>query len=95
VPKPGTWPQYPPDGAIKDGSTKPAPPRSPDGTLPGPITSGSGTTVGAPSLAGSPGEQQLIDLLTAPALGVAPADVPNWSSLLVGPLYRGAEVDLK
>jgi virulence factor Mce-like protein len=95
VPKPGTWPQYPPDGAIKDGSTKPAPPRSPDGTLPGPVTSGSGTTGGAPSLVGSPGEQQLINLLTAPALGVAPADVPNWSSLLVGPLYRGAEVDLK
>ncbi|MCU1680698.1 MAG: transporter substrate-binding protein [Amycolatopsis sp.] len=95
VPKPGTWPQYPPDGAIKDGSTKPAPPRSPDGTLPGPIASGSGSTGGAPSLVNSPGEQQLINLLTAPALGVAPSDVPNWSSLLVGPLYRGAEVDLK
>jgi phospholipid/cholesterol/gamma-HCH transport system substrate-binding protein len=95
VPKPGTWPQYPPDGAIKDGSTKPAPPRSPDGTLPGPIASGSGSTGGAPSLVNSPGEQQLINLLTAPSLGVAPSDVPNWSSLLVGPLYRGAEVDLK
>jgi phospholipid/cholesterol/gamma-HCH transport system substrate-binding protein len=35
VPHPGVWPQYPPDGAIKDGSSKPAPPRSPDGTLPG------------------------------------------------------------
>jgi phospholipid/cholesterol/gamma-HCH transport system substrate-binding protein len=95
VPKPGTWPQYPPDGAIKDGSSKPAPPRSPDGTLPGPITSGSGSTGGAPSLVNSPGEQQLIGLLTAPALGVAPEDVPDWGSLLVGPLYRGAEVDLK
>jgi virulence factor Mce-like protein len=95
MPKPGTWPQYPPDGAIKDGSSKPAPPRPPNGTLPRPITSGGGSTGGVPSLVNSPGEQQLIDLLTAPALGVPPEDVPSWGSLLVGPLYRGAEVELK
>ena len=31
VPKPGVWPQYPPDGPIEDGSSKPAPPKSPSG----------------------------------------------------------------
>ena len=86
VPKPGYWPQYPPDGAIKDGSSKPAPPRSPAETLPG---------GGGSSLAGSSAEQQLIDVLVSPALGTTPDQVPNWSALLVGPLYRGAEVELK
>ncbi len=85
VPKPGVWPQYPPDGAIKDGSSKPAPPHSPPETLPS----------GGSSLAGSSAEQQLIDVLVSPALGTTPDQVPNWSALLVGPLYRGAEVELK
>jgi phospholipid/cholesterol/gamma-HCH transport system substrate-binding protein len=93
VPKPGAWPQYPPDGAIKDGSTKPAPPRSPSGTLPGPITSGSGSTGGTPALANSPAEQQLMDVLLAPAMDGQ--QVPSWGGLLVGPLYRGSEVELK
>lgn len=86
VPKPGVWPQYPPDGAIKDGSSKPAPPHSPPETLPG---------GGGSSVVGSSAEQQLIDLLVSPALGTTPDQVPNWSALLVGPLYRGAEVELK
>jgi virulence factor Mce-like protein len=96
VPKPGYWPQYPPDGAIKDGSSKPAPPKSPGGTLPGPITTGGGGG-GAPAglVAGSADERQLIDLLVSPALGTSPDQVPGWGSLLVGPLYRGAEVELK
>ena len=85
VPKPGVWPQYPPDGAIKDGSSKPPPPHSPAETLPG----------GGGSVVGSSAEQQLIDLLVSPALGSTPDQVPNWSALLVGPLYRGAEVELK
>jgi virulence factor Mce-like protein len=83
VPHPGVWPQYPPDGAIKDGSSKPAPPRS-DGTLPG---------GGSTSLSNSSAEQQLMDVLLAPAMGDEAA--PSWGGLLVGPLYRGAEVELK
>jgi virulence factor Mce-like protein len=85
VPKPGHWPQYPPDGPIQDGSSKPAPPHSPPETLPG----------GGGAVAGSPAEQQLIDLLVSPVFGTTPDQVPGWSSLLVGPLYRGAEVELK
>ncbi len=89
VPPPGRWPQYPPDGAIDDGSSKPAPPRDPDGTLPG----GSGGAGG--SVVNSADEKQLIDLLVSPAMGTTPDQVPNWGSLLVGPLYRGAEVELR
>lgn len=88
VPEPGRWPQYPPDGAIDDGSSKPAPPRDPDGTLP------SGGGAGG-SVVNTPDEQRLIDLLVSPAMGTTPDQVPNWGSLLVGPLYRGAEVELR
>ncbi|SFQ32632.1 virulence factor Mce family protein [Amycolatopsis arida] len=102
VPAPGRWPQYPPDGPIRDGSSKPAPPRSPDGTLPGPIggvdtgfdnTAGGGSApAGAPALAHSAAERELIAALRAGQLGVSPEEIPGWTSLLVGPLYRGAEV---
>jgi virulence factor Mce-like protein len=95
VPKPGHWPQYPPDGAIEDGSSKPAPPKSPDGTLPGPVTAGGGAIGGSGSIVGSADESELIGLLASPALGATPDQVPGWAGLLVGPLYRGAEVELK
>ncbi|WP_326947532.1 MCE family protein [Amycolatopsis sp. NBC_01307] len=95
VPKPGHWPQYPPDGAIEDGSSKPAPPKSPDGSLPGPVTAGGGAVGGSGSIVGSADESELIALLASPALGATPDQVPGWAGLLVGPLYRGAEVELK
>ncbi|MGW5718910.1 MCE family protein [Amycolatopsis sp. NPDC003865] len=92
VPHPGVWPQYPPDGAIKDGSSKPPPPKYPPEELP----SGGGAVGGSPgSIVGSAYETDLIDLLAAPALGSSPGDVPGWAGLIVGPLYRGAEVELK
>jgi phospholipid/cholesterol/gamma-HCH transport system substrate-binding protein len=46
-------------------------------------------------VANSPQEQQLLSTLVAPSLGVPTAEVPAWSSVLVGPLYRGTEVTLK
>jgi phospholipid/cholesterol/gamma-HCH transport system substrate-binding protein len=53
---------------------------------------------GHPLLAGgdlglpnSPQEQELVATLLAPSLG----EVPDWSSVLVGPLYRGTEVTLR
>ena len=97
VPKPGYWPQYPPDGPVKDGSSKPAPPKVPGGNLPGSgqISAGGGAVGGSGSIVGSAYEQQLIDLLASPALGTQPDQVPGWAGLLVGPLYRGAEVELK
>ncbi|WP_020669844.1 MCE family protein [Amycolatopsis nigrescens] len=84
LPAPGTKsPPYPADGPFKDGSAKPA------------VKPSGGGGGGGASLANSPAEKDLIATLLAPQLGVMPADVPGWSSLLVGPLYRGAEVTLK
>jgi virulence factor Mce-like protein len=95
VPKPGVWPQYPPDGPIEDGSSKPAPPKSPSGELPGPVTAGGSAIGGSGGIVGSADEADLIALLASPALGARPDQVPGWAGLLVGPLYRGAEVELK
>lgn len=54
---------------------------------------GSGGGGGAP--AASAGEQHLLDTLLGAQLGVPPAQVPGWSGLLVGPLYRGTEVTVR
>jgi phospholipid/cholesterol/gamma-HCH transport system substrate-binding protein len=45
--------------------------------------------------ANSPAENQLIAELMAPTVGMAPADYPDGASLLLGPLLRGAEVELR
>ncbi|WP_091674284.1 MCE family protein [Amycolatopsis marina] len=107
VPAPGRWPQYPPGGPIKDGSSHPPPPKSPDGTLPGPVggldtgfenlpaAGGGSAGAGVPSLANSPEERRLIAALRAGQTGVSPDEVPGWSTLLLGPLYRGAEVTVE
>ena len=34
----------------------------------------------------------MVATVLAPAMGVRPEEVPQWGSLLVGPLLRGAEV---
>lgn len=44
--------------------------------------------------ANSPQENDLVNELLAPAAGKSPGDLPDWSSLLVGPVYRGTEVTL-
>jgi phospholipid/cholesterol/gamma-HCH transport system substrate-binding protein len=85
---PDRFPQYAPGGPLKDGSTKPPPPHNerPQDFQP---------TTPQALLSNEPAEQDLISALIAPALGVMPSDVPPWSTLLLGPLFRGAEVDLK
>ena len=45
--------------------------------------------------ANSPAENQLIAELDAPTHGLAPAEYPSWSSLLVGPTLRHTKVTLK
>lgn len=94
---PARWPQYPPDGPVQDGSAHPPLPPGENPPLPGngTIDGGSGTTGSNGSIANSPMEQDLIGVLASPALQTTPENVPGWSSLLVGPLYRGAEVDLQ
>jgi phospholipid/cholesterol/gamma-HCH transport system substrate-binding protein len=46
------------------------------------------------SLANTPAENELVNEISAPALGVTPRSLPGWSSILVGPLYRGRQVQL-
>ncbi|WP_199430380.1 MCE family protein [Qaidamihabitans albus] len=53
---------------------------------------GAGGDLGLPN---SPQERELLSTLVAPELGVTPGAVPGWSSVLIGPLYRGTEVTLK
>jgi phospholipid/cholesterol/gamma-HCH transport system substrate-binding protein len=85
----------------QDGSVKPVSSRSTDGApaqiLPPPSdrvqrvfaeAAGVGET-------NSPAENRLIAELMAPEAGVSPDDYPRWSSLLVGPLLRGAEVEVR
>ena len=45
--------------------------------------------------ANSPAENQLIAELMAPEAGLRPSDYPTWGSLLVGPLLRGADVEVR
>jgi phospholipid/cholesterol/gamma-HCH transport system substrate-binding protein len=46
-------------------------------------------------LPNSVAEEQMVATLLAPAMNLPPEQVPEWSSLLVGPLLRGAEVTVE
>jgi phospholipid/cholesterol/gamma-HCH transport system substrate-binding protein len=59
-------------------------------------TSAAGTAVSASTGPdGAPQDSELVREVAALELGRPPAAVPGWSSLLLGPLYRGATVDLR
>jgi phospholipid/cholesterol/gamma-HCH transport system substrate-binding protein len=62
---------------------------------PGPATNSVTVAQGGLGLPNSPQENELINELLAPALRVTPHSLPDWSSVLLGPLYRGTEVELK
>ncbi|MFT7836388.1 MCE family protein [Saccharothrix sp. BKS2] len=97
VPRPDPFPQYPPEGPVQDGSTHPPAARvANDGVLP-PATGVGGTTspssaTGVPTLANSPAEQDFLAGLLAPQFGLERDQMPSFTALLLGPLYRGAEV---
>ncbi|MEU8708893.1 MCE family protein [Streptomyces sp. NPDC048565] len=50
------------------------------------------TALGMPN---SPEESRLVNELVASSLKVRPETLPDWSSVLIGPAFRGAEVKLK
>jgi phospholipid/cholesterol/gamma-HCH transport system substrate-binding protein len=91
-------PEQPPDGQFEDGAD---PNENPSvGTLEGTAEEfgavpasydGTGVDMGVPN---SPGEQRMVAELLAVQDGTSPDAVPAWSSMLVGPLYRGTEVSL-
>lgn len=64
--------------------------RAPRSSLPSQIGNGAGL-----GQANSPAENQLVAELVAPTQGMAPADYPKWSSLLVGPTLRNTKVVLR
>ncbi|HWE89059.1 MAG TPA: MCE family protein [Pseudonocardiaceae bacterium] len=93
-PMPNPFPQYAPDGPIQDGSSHPpAANTSSGGVLPSAGTAASVT--GDLGLPNSPAEAGFLSDLLADQLGTTPQNVPGWSSLLVGPLFRGAEVNVQ
>ncbi|GAA2106413.1 MCE family protein [Actinomadura alba] len=55
-------------------------------------TTDRGRGLGLPN---SPEENRLVNELVAPALATPPLSLPDWSSVLVGPIYRGAGVRLR
>ena len=97
----GQFPQYPPDGPFKDGAT--APPQARDayktandpnskergGSAPNTVSPMSSGGLG---IANSPAERDFVSGLLAPSMGRQPGEVPQWGSLLVGPVLRGADV---
>ncbi|KAA5825890.1 MCE family protein [Saccharopolyspora hirsuta] len=91
VEPPDTFPQYPPGGPVQDGSTFPEPPRDRDEVFPW----AEPASTAPQSVVNAPAERELLSTLLAPQLGVAREDVPGWSGLLVGPVYRGAEVEVR
>lgn len=90
---PDPFPQHPPDGPLEDGSVPPESARSAGGGLNNSATAGGSAPAGSP--ANTSGERRLVAQLAGPSVGIEPADVPGWGSLLVAPLYRGAEVTVR
>ncbi|WP_433010118.1 MCE family protein [Kribbella sp. CA-294648] len=45
--------------------------------------------------AGTPAEQKVIDSFAGPAMGVPAGEVPDLTTLMIGPLVRGGQVNLK
>ncbi|WP_239154194.1 MCE family protein [Amycolatopsis sp. FDAARGOS 1241] len=89
---PNPFPQDPPDGAFKDGTTHTTSPNSHSIGL-NPADSGGGDGGGNP--ANTAAENDFLAGLLGPQVGMQQGDFPGWGSLLVGPLYRGAEVTVK
>lgn len=86
---------YPCDAIDTFGRPTPAGIR--DNCAPGTATGGSGggSALSGQSVANSPGEFSVLSELLALQTGMEAADMPGWTGLLVGPLYRGAEVTIR
>jgi phospholipid/cholesterol/gamma-HCH transport system substrate-binding protein len=50
---------------------------------------------GGLGLPNSPQENELVNELLAPGLNVPPDQLPSWSSVLIGPLFRGTAVSIR
>ena len=90
------FPEYP-GGPIHDGSTPPPIGRGDPSPGVGPVSTPPVSTPpqGAMGLPNSPAEQQFLSALLASADGAQGAEMPSWTSFLLGPLLRGTEVTLR
>lgn len=68
-----------------------------DGTKPTGMagTYGGGGAAAPASEVNTPAENNLLGQLVSVQTGMDPKQMPGWGSLLVGPLYRGAEVEIR
>jgi virulence factor Mce-like protein len=100
-PEPNPFPQYAPDGPIQDGSTHPTAAKSSNTGLLGQsdsatqLTSPQSASFAGTGVPNSPAEAQFLGALLAPGMGIQPQDFPGWGTELVGPLFRGTEVNVK
>jgi phospholipid/cholesterol/gamma-HCH transport system substrate-binding protein len=99
---PVPFPQNPPDGPLKDGTKPPTSSRvAGDGVLPpsliGQVIGGTGTSAAGMDfgLPNTPAEEKFVAAMMGAQLGMAPDDVPTWTTVLVAPVFRGAEVTAK
>ena len=94
---PRPFPQYPQDGPVVDGSKSPPAARGANDGVPAAATGGttSPSAMSAASIANSPEEQRMLAVLLAGEVGVRSEEMPSFTSLLLGPLYRGTEVTVK
>lgn len=94
------FPDQPPDGPLQDGTSHgPQNRTQEDGVLPPAngeeyLTDPNALT-SADSIANTPTEQEFLAQLIAPGMGMSASQVPGWSTLLLGPMFRGAEVTVK
>jgi phospholipid/cholesterol/gamma-HCH transport system substrate-binding protein len=78
-----------------DGTSSPTAPASGPSSQAATAPATAGTTAAVTGPGGAPQDSELTRELAALALGRPPAAIPGWSSLLAGPLYRGAHVILR
>ncbi|MEV0948100.1 MCE family protein [Rhodococcus sp. NPDC049939] len=99
----GHFPQYPGGSSYNDGAYQ-VPSRNPGPSsiefLPPPAgvpdqVPGYGAEVTPASYAGSKMEQDTLDVVYGEAGGIAPEDVPSWTTLVGAPAMRGTEVSFK
>jgi virulence factor Mce-like protein len=94
-PQPNPFPQYAPDGPLQDGSTHPPAAKTSSTGLVPQSSQASTSALTTPTLPNSAVENGFLAELVGPSIGVNPQYMPTWSSLLIGPLFRGAEVTVK
>jgi virulence factor Mce-like protein len=90
------FPDQPPDGPLRDGTSHgPANRTQQDGLLPNDNLTSPNAVTAADSIVNTPEESEFLAQLIGPGMGLQPSQVPGWSTLLLGPLFRGAEVTVQ